>query len=53
MWKFQEYSATEILREKHFDHFEAPKTAFFTILAALNFQFLGIFELFNYEIFKK
>ena len=42
MWKFQFYSATQILREINFDHFEAPETVILTIWAALNFEFLGI-----------
>ena len=37
--KFQDFSATQILREINFGHFEAPKTATLTILAALNFEF--------------
>ena len=35
LWKFQDFSATQILREINFGHFEAPKTAIFTIWAAL------------------
>ena len=31
MWKFQDFFATQILREINFGHFEAPKTAIFTI----------------------
>ena len=27
VWKFQDFSATQILREINFGHFEAPKTA--------------------------
>ena len=27
MWKFQNFSVTQILREINFGHFEAPKTA--------------------------
>ena len=34
----------------NFGHFEAPKTAVLTILAALNFEFLDIFDIFNCEI---
>ena len=43
MWKFQDFSATQILRESNFGgHFEAQKTAILTIKAALNFEFLEI-----------
>jgi len=31
MWKFQDFSATQILREIKFGHFEALKTAILTI----------------------
>ena len=30
IWKFQDFSATQILREIDFSHFEAPKTAILT-----------------------
>ena len=39
MWKFQDISATQILREIDFDHFEAPKTAILNINAAPNVEF--------------
>ena len=31
IWKFQDFSATQILREINFGHFEAQKTAIWTI----------------------
>ena len=31
LWKFQVFSAIQILREINFGHFEAPKTAILTI----------------------
>ena len=31
MWKFQDFSSTQVLREINFGHFEAPKTAVFII----------------------
>ena len=40
IWKFQVFSATQILLEINFGHFEAPKTAILTICAALNFKIL-------------
>ena len=51
MWKFQDLSATQILREINFGHFEAPKTAILTILEALNFEYLRTFDIFKCEIF--
>ena len=53
MWKFQDFSATPILREINFGHLEAPKTAILTIWAALNYEFLGTFDIFKGEIFPK
>ena len=53
MWKFQDISATQILREINFGQFEAPKTAILTIWAALNFEFLVLFYIFKHEIFLK
>ena len=37
MWKYKDFSATHILHEINYSHFEAPKTAVLTISAALNF----------------
>ena len=48
MWKFQDFSATQILLEINFGNFEALKTAILTISAALNFESLG-----NFDIFKR
>ena len=53
MWKFQDLSATQILREIKFGHFEAPKTAIFTILAALNFEFLELLTFSHVKFFQK
>ena len=41
-WKFQDFPATQILREINLAHFAAQKTAILIILAALNIEFLGI-----------
>ena len=43
MWKFQDISATQILREINFGHFEAPKAAILNNLAAMNFAIFGYF----------
>ena len=57
MWKLQDFSATQILREINFGHFEAPKIAIVTIhmstWADLNFEFLDIFDIFKCEMFLK
>ena len=50
MWKFQDFSATQILREIILGHFEGPKTAILTIRAALNFEFLDVFDIFKCKI---
>ena len=39
VWKFQDFSTTQILCEIHFGQFEAPKTSILTILTALNVKF--------------
>ena len=53
MCKFQDFSPTHILREISYGHFEAPKTIILTIKAALNFEFLGTFDIFEWDIFQK
>ena len=47
MWKFRQFSTTQILRENNFGHFEASKTAILTDCAALNFKFLVTFDIFQ------
>ena len=37
VWTFQNFAATQILREINFGHFKAPKTAVLNVLADLNF----------------
>ena len=53
VWKFQNFTATHILREINFGHIEVPKTAILNILAALNFEFLEIIDIFKGEISQK
>ena len=53
MWKFQVFSAIQILREINYGHFEAPKTAILTIWVDLNIEFLVIFDIFKCDIFTK
>ena len=52
MWKFQDFSATQILREINFGHFEASKTANLIIWSAMNFEFLDIFDIFKIQSLK-
>ena len=51
--KFQDFSATQILREINFWSFWIPKAAFLTILAVLHFEILALFDIFKCEIFLK
>ena len=44
VWKFQNFSATQILCEINFGDSNRAKTAIFTILEALNFEFLEKFH---------
>ena len=50
VWNFQDFSYHLDFSWNQFYHFEASKTAIFTILAALNFESLGIFDIFKCEI---
>jgi len=40
MWKFQDFSITQILREINFEDSRSAKTAIFAILRAVNFVLL-------------
>ena len=51
--EIEDFSATQILCEINVGHFEAPKTAIFTIRAALNFEFLATLVILKCEIFPK
>ena len=53
MLKFINFPVTQILRKIYVGHFEAPKTAIITIWAALNYEFLGTFDIFQYESYSK
>jgi len=44
---------TQILREINFSLFYAPKTAILTICVALNFDFLGTFDISSVKFFQK
>ena len=45
VWKFENFSVTQILREIRFGNFEVSKTDIFTFLAAQNVEYLGIFNI--------
>ena len=53
MWKIQDFSATPTLLEFNFGHFEAQKTAILTIRAAMNFEFLGNFNISSVNFFQR
>ena len=53
MWKFQDFSAFQMLREINFGHFQALKTAILSIWAVPNFEFLEDFDIFKREICPK
>ena len=52
MWKFRDFFVTQILHEIILGHFEAPKELIFTILEALNYDFLVSFDIFQKSNFK-
>ena len=45
VWKFQDFPVTQILHEINFGESRSPKTAYFSILGALNFVNLVNFSL--------
>ena len=47
MWKFENFSATYILREFNFGHFRVSKPVTFCIFKALNFDFSEFWPLRN------
>ena len=51
MWKFQYFSPTHISHEINFAYL--AKTAIFTILPVMIFEFMAIFNISKYEIFPK
>ena len=61
MWKFKNFTATQILREIKFGNFRGSKTAILAILKALNFEFwdiphlemLRIPKIWNFQVAKK
>ena len=53
MWKFQDFSVTQILREQNFGEFRNGKTAAFAILWAMNFVDLINFSLQKLPRFRK
>ena len=53
VWQFQDYSATQILRDINFGHFEETKNTILTSWAALNLEFVGICDIIKCELFLK
>ena len=52
MWKFQDFSATQILRETNFGKCRSSKHAILTVLEALNFDFWKNFIVVNIKSYK-
>ena len=50
VWKFHDFSISQILREIKFGDFRSAKSAIFAILEALYFDFLWIFALLKAEM---
>ena len=52
MWKFQDFSITEILREINFEDSWSAKSAILTQLEALNFDFYDFLHFLKAKIFQ-
>ena len=52
MWKFQDFSVTQILREIKFGDSRCAKSAILTHLQALNFDFHDFLHFLKNEIYK-
>ena len=52
MWKFHDFSITWILRETNFEDSKGAKSAIFTHLKALNFDFYGFLHFLKTEIYQ-
>ena len=50
VWKFHDFSITQILREINFKDFRSAKSAISTRLEALNFDFYEFFHFLKAEI---
>ena len=53
VWKFHDFSITQILREINFGDSRSAKSAILTHLEALNFDFYGILHFLKAEIYQK
>ena len=51
VWKFHDFSTTQILREINFWNFRSAKSAILTNLEALKFDFYEFFHLLKAEIY--
>ena len=52
MWKFQNFSISQILREINFGNSRSAKSAFSTHLEALNFDWYGFLHVLKAEIYQ-
>ena len=52
MWKFQDFSITQILREINFEESRSAKSAIVTHLEALNFEFYAFLHFWKAEIYQ-
>ena len=52
MWKFHDFSSTQILREINFGDFRVSKSAIWTHLEALNFDFHEFLHFLKAEIYQ-
>ena len=53
VWKFQDFSVIQILREINFGNIRSSKTAVFVIFGALNYVDMGNFSLQKVQKLKK
>ena len=52
MWKFQDFSITQILREINFEESGSAKSAILTHLEAVNFDFYAFLQFLKAEIYQ-
>ena len=52
MWKFHDFSVTQILREINFEVFRSAKSAISTYLEALNYEFHEFLHFLKAEIYQ-
>ena len=52
VWKFQDFSITQILREINFGDFRTTKSSILTYFEAMNFDFYAFLHFLKAEIYK-